>query len=97
MEFHDPPGCLQLSATHGQELFGLVAPGKGLLAPLQLLGDRQTSLESTGAGSPGVAVNAASGGKRTVPVGTGEPGIDGYLLHPAAIKGSQIGIEVRVA
>ena len=68
-----------------------------MLSLANLLGYRQSPGESPAAGPPGIAVNTPPGGKCAIPVGTGKPGINRYLLNPATIEGSQIGVEIVVS
>ena len=79
------------------ELLGFVSFRKGLLPLGDLVGNRKPPGVSTGPGPFRVTVDAAAGGDLAVSVRTGEPGIDGYLLDPAAEDASQIGVIVIIS
>ena len=62
----------------------------------KLLCDAQPPGPGSGAGPPGVAVEAAPDSHPAVPVGAGKPGVQGDLLDPDAEALSEMGVEIAI-
>ena len=48
-------------------------------------------------GSTGITVNATSGGKRSVPIGTGESGIHSNFLNSTPKESAEIGVQIVIS
>ncbi len=65
-------------------MLGLVLADHHLLALFELIGQRHSTVDPHRPRAAGVAEQAAGQASGAAPVGTGETGIDGNLVHPAA-------------
>lgn len=80
----------------GQEFPGLVPPAECVLGVGYLCSDALSPPGCPCAGSPVVAVDAASPSESAVPVRSGQTGVQGDLLNPAAVEAAQIRGEIPV-
>ncbi len=80
----------------GNELFCFIPPGKESFALQNLVGQRYPSIEGTGTGTTGVAVDTPSSGNGAIPIGAVQPGINSYLMNPATKKGLKVCVEVII-
>ena len=67
-----------------------VAPGQAGYTRLHLSRDALPPPPGAGPGTPGIAVEAPPGGHPAVPVGAGQPGIQGDFLDPLAEPSLQV-------